>query len=84
MDEQQILFNMITHPAGFEVGLFGLSLYRLETGGFALYWNRDSTEKVFAKAENAVAAFIKARNQRKLGFDHESGPSERVPKKKRI
>ena len=71
MDERELLLGMITHPAGFEIGLFGLSLYRLENGKFVLYWNRDHKEKVFIKAEKAVDAFLKARKQRKLGFDHE-------------
>lgn len=76
MTEKELLVELVTHPAGYEVDLFvKLSLRPLEDGRFAVdYLDDDGIrrwEEVFEDPGEAAEFLIKTRNEMQLGFDHE-------------
>jgi hypothetical protein len=74
----QALITLLEHPAGFEVGLFGiLTVYRLESGLFALLQDGVSDFTVYETAAEAAAHLLHQRETRRLGFDFETEAAKR-------
>ena len=78
--ERNLVFAAITHPAGFEISLFGgmLSIRPLEDGTYEVSAEDAKTNECiftmsFNDAEVAATSFVTKREDMKLGYDHEGG-----------
>jgi hypothetical protein len=58
---------LISSESGHSVELFGLHIYRLEDGRYAV--RADGEEKMFKSAVKAAKYFERIREKRKVGFD---------------
>jgi len=78
MTEKELLTQVIAHPAGFEVSLFGIiEARRLESGSYVVIFDEptDTTtfrETIFEKPENAIDLFLHYRESMGFGFDKET------------
>ena len=76
MTEKELLVAVITHPAGYDVDLFGTIFLRpLEDGRFAVgRYNEEFTkvdnEKVYDDPGRAAEVFIRYRRLRQLYLAH--------------
>ncbi len=80
-EEFHPIFNLITHPAGFIVDLFGGMLYiRPHCDGYEVGWKTFENgmecdwhkQFVHDEAQEAVMFFISKRHELQLGVDFES------------
>jgi len=71
-DEIDLIVTMITHSAGYDVGLFGaLTVRPVDQGVYCV--SSEHWEKQFIDPRQAAEYFVKKRNRMKLGSDHEIG-----------
>ena len=85
-DEVALVLATVTHPAGFDVDLFGgmLCVRPTDQGVFCVSWDlfcvddgrprKDSGERCFNDPRRAVALFCRLRQREQIGVDFE-GPS---------
>ena len=71
-ERKRAILAVITGPEGFAVDLFGgsLTICRLEDGQYSV--TLESSETLFAKAEDAIDHFLSVRKEYEFGYDYEA------------
>lgn len=79
-EEIQIVYNVITHPAGFSLNLFDGDLWVNKSWNcykvsWTTYWSNDRTKfeggfNYFGTAFEAATFFCQMRHERQLGMDY--------------
>lgn len=69
-EEIDLLKKLISHPAGFDLGLFTLITIRSHCDGFEVAWYEEY--KDFTDLQEAVEFFVDKRQELQLGLDIEA------------
>ena len=83
-EEHQLLVQVLRHPAGYDVDLFGVLMVRSIEGGWAVTFDppvemsEPPWEEVCGDPEAAVTLFLAARHRLRLGSDHEDAGTYRL------
>ena len=69
--EFNLLKQILTHPAAYNVGIGGMLEIRSLTGGRFAVWADNSEEHMFENIDDAVRCFLALREAYHIGLDHE-------------